>query len=127
MSEIKQLLIIGCGNMGGAMLAGWLADCCMFDSLGRVVNTEVKVIFDDVRAACEPEVCVGGRPRSLVANKSKEAGTGVAFDVTKVVANNHADLGLADHDLGPGGMTTWTTLGQMTTSTISDLRAWTTN
>lgn len=24
MSEIKQLLIIGCGNMGGAMLAGWL-------------------------------------------------------------------------------------------------------
>ncbi|MDY7098471.1 MAG: pyrroline-5-carboxylate reductase [Pseudomonadota bacterium] len=25
MSEIKQLLIIGCGNMGGAMLAGWLA------------------------------------------------------------------------------------------------------
>ena len=25
MSEIKNLLIIGCGNMGGAMLAGWLA------------------------------------------------------------------------------------------------------
>lgn len=25
MSDIKQLLIIGCGNMGGAMLAGWLA------------------------------------------------------------------------------------------------------
>ncbi|TRD10699.1 pyrroline-5-carboxylate reductase [Erythrobacter insulae] len=25
MSGIKQLLIIGCGNMGGAMLAGWLA------------------------------------------------------------------------------------------------------
>ncbi|MFU7527737.1 pyrroline-5-carboxylate reductase family protein [Qipengyuania sp. ASV99] len=25
MQEIKQLLIIGCGNMGGAMLAGWLA------------------------------------------------------------------------------------------------------
>lgn len=25
MTEIKQLLIIGCGNMGGAMLAGWLA------------------------------------------------------------------------------------------------------
>ncbi|AWW74011.1 pyrroline-5-carboxylate reductase [Erythrobacter sp. KY5] len=25
MSEINQLLIIGCGNMGGAMLAGWLA------------------------------------------------------------------------------------------------------
>ena len=24
MSDIKQLLIIGCGNMGGAMLAGWL-------------------------------------------------------------------------------------------------------
>lgn len=24
-AEIKQLLIIGCGNMGGAMLAGWLA------------------------------------------------------------------------------------------------------
>ena len=24
MSQIKQLLIIGCGNMGGAMLAGWL-------------------------------------------------------------------------------------------------------
>ncbi|QFT77079.1 pyrroline-5-carboxylate reductase [Erythrobacter sp. THAF29] len=24
MSEIKKLLIIGCGNMGGAMLAGWL-------------------------------------------------------------------------------------------------------
>ena len=98
----------------------------MFDSLGRVVNTEVKVIFDDVRAACEPEVRVGGRPRSLVANKSKEAGTGVAFDVTKVVANNHADLGLADHvarllptassDLlttssGGGRTTMWTTSG----------------
>ncbi|MHA7819159.1 MAG: pyrroline-5-carboxylate reductase family protein [Erythrobacter sp.] len=25
MSDIRQLLIIGCGNMGGAMLAGWLA------------------------------------------------------------------------------------------------------
>ncbi|MBV7264846.1 pyrroline-5-carboxylate reductase family protein [Erythrobacter ani] len=25
MVEIKKLLIIGCGNMGGAMLAGWLA------------------------------------------------------------------------------------------------------
>lgn len=25
MSDIKHLLIIGCGNMGGAMLAGWLA------------------------------------------------------------------------------------------------------
>ena len=25
MSQINQLLIIGCGNMGGAMLAGWLA------------------------------------------------------------------------------------------------------
>ena len=25
MAEINKLLIIGCGNMGGAMLAGWLA------------------------------------------------------------------------------------------------------
>lgn len=25
MKDIKQLLIIGCGNMGGAMLAGWLS------------------------------------------------------------------------------------------------------
>ena len=61
-------LHLGVGSLA-CWLAVWLTVVCSTVS-AELVNIEVKDIFDDVSAACEPEVRVGGRPRSLVANKS---------------------------------------------------------
>lgn len=76
MSEFRKLLIIGCGNMGGAMLAGWLA-AGIDPSRFAVLDPALEAAPDGVelfREASEAEaaaahdcVMLGFKPQQLVA------------------------------------------------------------
>ena len=70
---MKHLLIIGCGNMGGAMLAGWLAagvEPSRFSVLDPALESTpegVKHYRDaaDARAAGHDAVLLGFKPQQL--------------------------------------------------------------
>ncbi|KEO90415.1 pyrroline-5-carboxylate reductase [Erythrobacter longus] len=74
MAHIQQLLIIGCGNMGGAMLAGWLAagiDPARFAILdpGLERAPQGVVLYRDVAeaeaAGAHDAVLLGFKPQQL--------------------------------------------------------------
>lgn len=70
MGEIKQLLIIGYGNMSGAMLAGWLASGIAPERFA-VLNRSVKAAPDGVQvyrdiAAAEAASEAGGRHDAIM-------------------------------------------------------------
>ena len=72
MGEIKQLLIIGYGNMSGAMLAGWLASGIAPDRFA-VLNRSpksapegVRVFRDIAEAQADYSVAEGLRERNVV-------------------------------------------------------------
>lgn len=73
MAEIRKLLIIGCGNMGGAMLAGWLAagvDPARFAVLDPALETAPQGVTLHRAAADMPDhdaVLLGFKPQQLEA------------------------------------------------------------
>lgn len=71
MAEIKKLLIIGCGNMGGAMLAGWLAEGVAptrFEVLDPALEAAPKGVTLHREAPVAPDhdaVLLGFKPQQL--------------------------------------------------------------
>ena len=87
MAEIKKLLIIGCGNMGGAMLAGWLAEGVAptrFEVLDPALEASPKGVTLHREAPIVPDhdaVLLGFKPQQLDAiapQLETLTGTGVA-------------------------------------------------
>lgn len=75
MAQIERLLIIGCGNMGGAMLAGWLAAGVAPDRFA-VLDPAIEAAPDGVALYRNPEealaaghdaVLLGFKPQQLAA------------------------------------------------------------
>ena len=71
MAEINKLLIIGCGNMGGAMLAGWLAAGLAptrFEVLDPALETAPQNVTLHRKAPIAPDhdaVLLGFKPQQL--------------------------------------------------------------
>ncbi|MFZ9394984.1 MAG: pyrroline-5-carboxylate reductase family protein [Erythrobacter sp.] len=86
MAEFRKLLIVGCGNMGGAMLAGWLAagvDPARFAVLDPVLPAApdgVALHRDPAEANGHDAVLLGFKPQQLpelVASLQSLTGAGV--------------------------------------------------
>ncbi len=73
MPNVNKLLIIGCGNMGGAMLAGWLtagedpARFAVLDPALEVAPEGVALLRDPSEASGHDAVLLGFKPQQLPA------------------------------------------------------------
>jgi pyrroline-5-carboxylate reductase len=71
MTSFKNILIIGCGNMGGAMLAGWLAggmdpaSVTVVDPVLQSVPAGVTLLRDAGEAAPAEALLLGVKPQML--------------------------------------------------------------
>lgn len=73
MAEFEKLLIVGCGNMGGAMLAGWLAageDPARFEVLDPALESAPAGVVLHRSAPANPDhdaILLGFKPQQLPA------------------------------------------------------------
>ncbi|MEM6475209.1 MAG: pyrroline-5-carboxylate reductase dimerization domain-containing protein [Pseudomonadota bacterium] len=90
---VQRLLIIGCGNMGGAMLAGWLAageDPARFEVLDPALKAApdgVRLYRDPAEAGGHDAVMLGFKPQQLGAlGPGLQGVTGSGVAVTSLLA-----------------------------------------